>query len=161
MPPPIWFQMRRHRFDADAVLSHFGILEPPVPVVQMAKEMGIRVYVVPSPSWDGQARATEEKAEIWIDSKIGPQRARFTIAHEIGHLLLHDLGVRFRDITTQRRLWDPREAEANRFAADLLMPRWMLDVYASRFPRQPSRLAGIFDVSLAAMNIRLEQLYAW
>lgn len=47
---------------------------------------------------------------IVVNSDISPDRVRFTVAHELGHLLLHRLPS------------DDAEREANRFAAEFLVP---------------------------------------
>lgn len=53
---------------------------------------------------------------------------RFTLAHEIGHWLLHPEEVKFRDapimaLDSVSLTRDPSEREANAFAAELLMPQ--------------------------------------
>nr|VFJ59202.1 MAG: protein of unknown function (DUF955) [Candidatus Kentron sp. FM]VFJ60306.1 MAG: protein of unknown function (DUF955) [Candidatus Kentron sp. FM]VFK12531.1 MAG: protein of unknown function (DUF955) [Candidatus Kentron sp. FM] len=57
-----------------------------------------------------------------------PPRKRFTIAHEIGHYILHSANS-MREFTDDRTTmsrtesyWDTYEYEANNFAAELLMP---------------------------------------
>jgi Zn-dependent peptidase ImmA (M78 family) len=58
-----------------------------------------------------------------------PNRQRFTIAHLLGHYVMHKGGAR---MFVDRRDWragagcDRREVEANQFAAALLMPEPML-----------------------------------
>ena len=100
-----------------------------------------------------------------------PNRQRFSIAHEIGHFVLHegqtyiDKGyrVQFRDLEsgsgTKRE-----EMDANAFAAALLMPdEWVKDA----FYQQPfelteddvlQMLAQKFQVSTQAMSYRLMRL---
>jgi Zn-dependent peptidase ImmA (M78 family) len=93
---------------------------------------------------------------ISINADRSRTRQRFSIAHELGHLLLHDPGQRFRDNFSSMGL-DLREIQANQFAAKLLMPSWMVNAYA-RVGARLTALAGLFDVSPQAMRIRLEQL---
>jgi Zn-dependent peptidase ImmA (M78 family) len=100
-------------------------------------------------------------------------RQRFSIAHEIGHFVLHEgHGPLFIDkkYTVYRR--DPRsssgenlqEIEANQFAAALLMPRALLRREAAEVhfdladEATLDALAKKFDVSLQAMSIRLMNL---
>jgi Zn-dependent peptidase ImmA (M78 family) len=65
-------------------------------------------------------RVTDEEFVLDRGHNKNPTRARFSIAHEIGHLELHSaLGghVFCRDLAKNRE-----EIQANRFAAALLMP---------------------------------------
>lgn len=95
-----------------------------------------------------------------------PQRRRFSIAHELGHFLMDSHrprdGVQFSCSHSDLRIESTREAdrakkmeaEANRFAARLLMPPTR--IRANLQSRQPDlaeivRLAGEFNVSKAAM----------
>lgn len=61
-----------------------------------------------------------------------PPRRRFTIAHELGHLCLHNAGSKteFKDnVTSMSRsesYWNAKESTANNFAAQLLMPKTLL-----------------------------------
>ena len=65
-----------------------------------------------------------------VNSLHAPVRQRFTIAHELGHAVLHAregihldqaFRLRFRDQTSAMAI-DPEEIDANSFAAELLMP---------------------------------------
>jgi Zn-dependent peptidase ImmA (M78 family) len=60
--------------------------------------------------------------------KQSPGRQRFDLAHECGHLVIHQ-GVTTGDKVT--------EGQANRFASALLMPK---DQFAREFPSMPNRL---------------------
>ena len=80
-----------------------------------------------------------------------PARRRFTIAHEIGHHLLHSDGAtvmcRPIDVGQADDTNRAREREANRFAAELLMPEALLREYADREGADPIALSERFDVS--------------
>lgn len=101
-------------------------------------------------------------------------RQRFTIAHELGHLVLHkgkrlvvDRAVRvnFRDSVSSLAT-DREEMEANAFAAGLLMPSAAVTDELHRIVRGRHRtdsevvdvLAGKFQVSRSAMEFRLINL---
>lgn len=160
---PGWFQARSRtvlypppdRF-ADYILRRFGVVEPPVPVDSIASSLGVQVLRVANPGWSGAALSNETTATAWINSDEPLARQRFTLAHELGHLLLHPLGVEFRDASFAG---SPRETEANKFAAALLMPLWMVERFARPRAGTPQALAGIFDVSQHAMSVRYAELY--
>ena len=94
-------------------------------------------------------------------------RQRFTIAHELGHFMLHrhlvgdgiDDNKAYR--STQEGLYHntsigpKQETEANRFAANILMPRQVLDAEKSKEGATVSSLARLFEVSKQTMSIRL------
>ena len=155
----MWMKLRVAGYDADGILSLFSITRPAVDVEDIARKMGIHVHSVPDPGWSGAVVAKNNDAVIWLDLKDSLQRRRFTIAHEIGHLMLHPLGVAYRDMAFDGT---PEEKQANAFAANLLMPWWMFGPYASQSrltEERAAELASIFDVSLNACNMRLREMY--
>tara|TARA_Y100000780_G_scaffold147751_1_gene133069 strand:+ start:503 stop:1045 length:543 start_codon:yes stop_codon:yes gene_type:complete len=85
-------------------------------------------------------------------------RNRFTIAHELGHVLLghvHEGKKRLRDATFGNS--DPVERAANAFAAELIMPEQKVRelFYGASSVQQ---LSEAFGVSNAAMSFRLNNL---
>lgn len=103
---------------------------------------------------------------IYVSNNTSRQRDRFTVAHELGHLMLHLPSIkqenpsavmratRFVDYTdeTQKRA----EWEANWFAAALLMPR---EAFKEAFARGGlSEVQRIFDVSSSAAHTRAKSL---
>lgn len=107
---------------------------------------------------------------VFVNVRDAQPRQRFTIAHEIGHYLLHrpdgihiDKGfsVAFRNLKSSSGE-EKQEIEANQFAAELLMPASLVE---QKIPNKLSitdqdieSLAKFFDVSLQAMTIRLTSL---
>lgn len=102
-------------------------------------------------------------------------RYRFTLAHEIAHFNLHlreGMLQEYEDseLTLLRKEdnWSPQEAEANRFAAQLLMPAMKIIEEAQRIIAEKHKqeelverkefvrvMANTFDVSNMAMEFRL------
>lgn len=73
---------------------------------------------------EGRLVATELGGIIRLKERLAPLgRRRFTIAHEIGHRVLHGIGAA-NDTTNDLRTWisGNKETEANVFASELLMP---------------------------------------
>ncbi|EUA32506.1 hypothetical protein I552_9755 [Mycobacterium xenopi 3993] len=60
---------------------------------------------------DGLSQWVDDHPIILINANAAPDRKRLTKAHELGHLVLHSNGPT-----------DQMEDEANRFAAEFLMP---------------------------------------
>ena len=80
--------------------------------------------------WGQTGAAVRIKAGLW------PGRRRFTLAHEIGHFLLHKHNSQGRfDTGHTFAIWNEagEEAEANVFAAELLMPDYL---FKPRLKRQ-------------------------
>ena len=92
-------------------------------------------------------------------------RQRFTIAHELGHFLLeHKNAPRDSPSMFGASVQSTIERDANRFAAELLMPADAVSqvVMSGRFG-SAEELADAFKVSKVAMNYRISnlRLAAW
>lgn len=100
-------------------------------------------------------------------------RRRFTAAHELGHFVLHRESMKRFRIDTDKTLLeadvatDPMEAEANRFAAELLMPETVIRVRADELKAEHGacprlvlayRLASELLVSREAIRYRIKNL---
>ena len=151
---PMWLRMKLARFGANEILGHFGMRTPSVDPFAIARGMGVEVHMVSKPGWAGAVQSDNTSAAVWISAEDHPVRRRFTLAHELGHLMLHPTGVLFRDVTFAGT---PQETQANNFAADLLMPLWMVQPIADHVGHDIERLIDIFGVSRQAMQIRLER----
>jgi Zn-dependent peptidase ImmA (M78 family) len=118
--------------------------------------MGIRVIDVESDEgWEGAVKSSLNGATIYFDPTVHQHRQRFTMAHELGHLMLHPTGIMFRDDDFRGTL---REREANEFAANFLMPTWILHSYAMDGRWSKIDLAKMFLVSPQAMEIQLRTM---
>lgn len=98
---------------------------------------------------------------IYIAKNDPYQRKAFTIAHEIGHYILHEDKAQetfFRkDLIFVDKETKPMEQEANCFAASLLMPRGVVTRYFA-LVKDTQYLAELFNVSYSAMRLRLKNL---
>lgn len=99
---------------------------------------------------------------IYVNREEPPLRQTFTIAHELGHKILHEDWARSAEYKVLLRNpreqdQDFREKEANAFAANLLMPRSLMNEYYDSLPLQ--ELSRLFAVSVPAMRARLSFLY--
>ena len=139
----------------------------PVKVGELANELGLKVTRAPMPPKisgliqpSGDARAG---FEIRVNKYEMPERQRFTVAHEIAHYLLHrnDIGSGVVDsIMYRSNLSSRKEIEANRLAADIVMPARIVGRELERLGGQRTdetveKLAAMFRVSVPAMKVRL------
>lgn len=110
----------------------------------------------------------QQKFTIYLPVTTSPRRNRFTIAHELGHLLLHypmvtkanpeatmkaTRWVNEADAVQQRAEW-----EANWFAAGFLMPAATFRARHAALRGQVDALADAFDVSKKAAELRIKTL---
>lgn len=160
---------------------------PPVDVYAIAQALNATVREVPHEDDELSGFLLKVPASktvlIGINKGHSPTRRRFTLAHELGHLILHSFDkvhvdktgygsgygrLKLRDGLSGAGV-DPEEIEANFFAAELLMPHWMLERDLSAFPSLDftnerafstvlQDLAKRYKVSPQALNIRLVQL---
>lgn len=177
------FEKNFHRVIHDKVnqlLKEAAIVSAPVPIIKIAEMCGSNVL-----SYDlgeevsGLLVVENNKGTIGYNSMNSKVRQRFTIAHELGHLILHvnaqnnskeifvdkDFIVKFRS----EKQYTPKEArqerEANAFAAAILMPKEfiMSEVRSPKYnglneTRLIESLAKLFEVSVPAMTYRFADL---
>ncbi|NKC16692.1 MAG: ImmA/IrrE family metallo-endopeptidase [Gammaproteobacteria bacterium] len=168
----------RHRLSgirarAISLLKKNDLFRAPVDVVALAERLGLTVVLEElDDDVSGLLMVKGGKAIIVVNAEHHPNRQRFTAAHELAHYALHNSGadhlfvdrkVFFRDEAAATGE-DVQEIEANKFAAELLMPKALLgqaledenidllddfDVH---------RLARKFKVSEQALGFRLASL---
>ncbi len=136
----------------------------PVNIVGLARAFGITVRQAHRGENSGEifrdiARGGFSGYTILVNSARPKVRKRFTVAHELGHLLRHRNRISNRlvdDRMYRSSLGSSREAEANRLAADLLMPGRLIQQIRAEGTTNLEDLAGRFEVSLDAMKNRLK-----
>ncbi len=153
----------------------YGGSAPPVDIEELAESLCcLRVRraddlnLVPGAPPAGPALSgmlLPARREVWVNRHEPWERGRFSVAHEVGHFLLHagdqPEGVFCRaadlrpDPDSPERL---RERQANRFAAELLMPEVLVEQEVATRGADPVRLASEFAVSDLAMGFRLVNL---
>ncbi|HEV2331146.1 MAG TPA: ImmA/IrrE family metallo-endopeptidase [Verrucomicrobiae bacterium] len=158
---------------AAQVLRDHKLLSVPVDPLQVAKALGIKVMnaVFAESGKSGAIVKRGEKFSIFVNANDSPGRKRFTIAHEIGHKLLHmstGEDSEFVDTEDNFRSAEPsddpgwtrertKEWEANAFASALLMNRELVMKIWTGI-RDPALVAWKFQVTEPAMAVRLTQL---
>jgi Zn-dependent peptidase ImmA (M78 family) len=153
----------------------------PVDPAQIAQELGIEVRLEKvDDGLSGFLLRDQKNDRVVIGANLRhhPKRRKFTVAHELGHFLLHEaatvhLDERKPGYIVQRRDEksstgeDVFEREANLFAAELLMPAKAIakdlrdrafDVFADDDEAFMKALADKYGVSTQALTIRLGYL---
>lgn len=99
---------------------------------------------------------------IYLASHTGPLQDRFTLAHEIGHYVLHSkMGNQpLRASRTFKLTSSPdiAESEADTFAFALLMPREKVLEAAKKYGKNPFLLSAEFEVDPTIADMRLKSL---
>lgn len=164
----------------EGILSQFSIRTPPVPVDKIARGLGAQLRFSPlDEELSGMIYISENTPIIGINSLHHPNRQRFSIAHEIAHLVLHrplisgkvhvdkEFPIQFRTLNRDAisALGSEKiEIEANQFAAELLMPSaWLIQALAGKpfdidNEGPLEELAKKFKVSRQALEYRIRNL---
>lgn len=137
---------------------------PPIPVHRIAEENGVDIVFADF----GKHTKTVagfcdfNQAKLFVNREDRQDRQSFTIAHELGHWILHrdlfrakpdlyPILPRFADPNKD----DPLEKEANKFAANLLVPGHLLEPIKSA---PITILAKAFGVSSTMMGFRVRNV---
>lgn len=156
----------------------------PVPVERIAERFSIVTRMALPDDISGmlvpvQVPAEPRKWAIVVNKSDAPVRQRFTIAHELGHLLMHKYSSPHADGRMQVRFRNEasatgsvrEEIEANQFAAELLMPERHVRLVVARLRfdmadpsvdkealRSLTSSAKRFGVSVQALSFRIANL---
>lgn len=160
------------RRKAAELIERAGIRKPPVPVEKLAALHGATIRHEPfAGNLSGLLHRSGNRSIIGVNSLHPSVRQRFSIAHELGHLVMHEPELQidehafmvFRDPKSSKAT-DPFEIEANQFAAALLMPETLLREAVRGLgtgcglEEAIVKLSRMFGVSKEAMTIRLTRL---
>lgn len=162
-----------HREALD-LIARAGVIEPPIPVERIANLLGARIVKSDFKNEiSGLLVRRGGDIVIGVAKEQAKTRQRFTIAHEIGHLLLHEaeevhvdreFRVKLRSHLSSEAI-DVDEIEANAFAAALLIPEHFLRQDVEKLSidfddaSQIQVLARRYEVSSQAMTFRLMNLW--
>jgi Zn-dependent peptidase ImmA (M78 family) len=173
MPAPQRVRYTKIAQLVERLLDKNGVSGPAVPVEKIAKAEGL---IITKKSLDGDTAGFLLRSPgakfIGVNQAQAPTRQRFTIAHELGHALLHDgeelhvdkdFRINFRDVASSLAT-NVEEIESNTFAAWLLMPsQFLINQITSEHldiddGKQVVKLAKRYNVSAQAMTYRLANL---
>jgi Zn-dependent peptidase ImmA (M78 family) len=153
--------------DPESLLAQLGIRHPrDIDIEVIAEHCGATVTYEPLSGCEARILGLGNRAIITVNSGSNEPRRRFSAAHELAHWM-HDRGklAAACSATTIRDSWgSDREARANQYASDLLLPKSMF------VPRVKERditfvtvdaLRDDFNVSMTATAIRLVRCGHW
>lgn len=152
--------------EKETVRHHMN--QAPVKISRICHDFGLEVVTAPMPARiSGEIRPIQDsdgRFRIKINRYEATVRQRFTAAHELSHYLLHrdKIGAGIVDTVLYRsNLSNLLEAQANRLAADILMPIHLLEHYIGRrfiveiSEEELEELADTLQVSGVALRFRL------
>jgi len=139
-------------------------IELPIVVSDVIREQDLSIYRFRNKeeSLNKISGAYErEKKKIYVDENDVIERQRFTLAHELGHHILHK-NVKTEYLPRQESYWGEEkpdiEKEADFFAACFLMPKELVIKVFKEKTKKINELAILFGVSPQAMRYRLSFL---
>lgn len=164
------------RTEAQSVLDRLGIWEVPIPVEKVARALGAQIRYSPlDDELSGMIYVKDGVPIIGVNAVHHPNRQRFTIAHECGHLIMHRSrldNVVHVDKQFPRLMRDQlsstgteqMEVQANKFGAALLMPEAMFRADLANLSDDIdddgplNELARKYKVSRQAIEFRIRSL---
>jgi Zn-dependent peptidase ImmA (M78 family) len=157
-PLPPWTARSVAERQASRLLRLSGVSEPPVPEFVIEDLPRVEVHYRARRGLSGTTKWSDGRWVILINRSDTWGRQRFSLAHEFKHLLdwpqADDL---YRD--GFRSAHFQRERAADAFAATFLMPKtWLKRAFYDQGIRDEFQLARYFQVSVAAMRFRLDEL---
>jgi len=164
-----WGKIDPHH--AEIITPYIGSL--PIKLGTLAKDLGVSVKLSTLPPGQSGMIVRNDAGDyvIKINRHENRPRQRFTLAHELAHFLLHkdyidahNEGI-IDNVLYRSGAPEQKEYEANRLAADLLMPTALITEQMDKIGAPMSDevveyMAKIFEVSNAAMEIKLTPIAA-
>lgn len=154
----------------EALLHQLGITSPAqLDLEVIAWHCGLEIQYRPLRGCDARIVGCGDRGLLTIDSGQIEERQRFSIAHELGHWLLHRgqlMMCRSEEIESPSNPAKGFERDADTFAAALLMPAYLFAPAVERVTRkepwiQVGLLAEEFKTSTLATALRMVNLDLW
>lgn len=134
----------------------------PVDVNKIAENFDIPVYTQKLDDRLAGCFISEAgKSAIAINSKDSEVRQRFTLAHELGHFISYKFQEKVGSVFDERGVLaslgtDPEEIFANKFAAEILMPKKDFLKQIEESNGDINKVSEYFKVSKHAIEIRVK-----
>jgi Zn-dependent peptidase ImmA (M78 family) len=145
---------------AEEILAKIGIIgDIPVPVEKIVEYLGFECYLFKpnAQTIDISGAVNHRNKKIFINASDPPKRQLFTVAHEIGHILLEGAQEDYIDYR-RNSLPDKKEKEADYFAGCLLMPEDIFSYQWKLLHGDINKLSELFGVSTPAIAVRANTL---
>ena len=128
----------------------------PIKIIKLCHDLGITVYYyTPDDDSDGKCVVVDGVPRILVSRLASPERQRFTVAHELGHIILGHVG-KYALVNREPTAKDnPIEQAANVFASRLLAPAcvlWGCGV------QNAEEIASLCNISKTAAEYRMERM---
>lgn len=155
----------------EAIRLETGLSYPENNLLDIANALGVKVISADLPDFNGQKVKGyiqwnvdgdgNHHAEIYLNSSQFDTTKTFTLAHELGHFLLHKDEKNFRIDLLNYLEDDPKnqETEANYFAGSLLVPKDKLLKALNEEGGNIEEVAKLFNVSVPVIENRLKWLH--
>lgn len=151
---------------AEDLLHSLGVTSPEeIDLDAIAYHVGVRVRYRPLTGCIARIIANGDRAIATIDENCRHERKRFSIGHELGHWHYHrgyGAMCTARDVSEGGRKTKDRERVANTYAAQLILPEYLVRPAASPAPRLSwslvDQIASEFRASRHATVLRLIDL---
>jgi Zn-dependent peptidase ImmA (M78 family) len=145
------------------VTYQFGFGDLPVPIENVARLLGVTQIVTRQMQASGLLTCAPDGITIYTKAGDPQYRRRFTVAHELGHLLLaRAAGEEVRQFHRGRSRYTNEERAADRLGAELLMPAHLVEGALRGYCRESrtsfwaflESIQRRFQVSLSSMALR-------
>jgi Zn-dependent peptidase ImmA (M78 family) len=157
--------------EANLLLEKFDLKVIPIDIEKLAEKLGLNIYKELLPEDISGILDLRTLPIIMVNKEHHIHRQRFSIAHEIGHYVLHkpkrihvDKQTFYRNYKSSEGL-DEIEIDANRFAAAILMPtelvNFQLNQYVDFIDSNEDvvlKLSKLFEVSATSISFRFLNL---
>ena len=161
--PPSWLEARRR---CDTPLNLLREKDhAPIDIFGLCRDLGVEVELLSGLPTGFAGRVLWDETRPWARITLRADddytRQRFTMAHELGHLMLHPSGPGgyedWADLPTDAKA-RRQEHDANDFATELLMPLWLVEPAMQRYGSDTVQLARRFNVSPLVASFRLRRV---
>lgn len=112
-PDEIAFKIRQFLKIPNGAISNF------INILELRGIVVVSLDIIGTEKFDGLTIFTEglNTPVIWLNDNMPNDRKRFTLAHELGHIIMH---LRSQDLSKSD---DDKDEEANEFAGEFLLPK--------------------------------------